>query len=254
MSRATFEVTFAPAEFEALKARDLGGTTCVVFDVLRATSTMAVALSNGAQAVIPVQSIPEALRLRQQQPSVLLAGERDGVRIPARLAQGVAFDLGNSPREFTPGKVRAKTIVMTTSNGTRAVRACAGAKRVLICSLLNLRATADFLAREDAAPLLLVCSGSVHEAAYEDALAAGALSELLAPLRARCIVADSALMALRLFAAESADLPAAFGRSRNGRRLLALDELRDDVAFCAQRNLLHLVAGMDREGRVRVMG
>jgi len=253
MSRATFEVTFAPAEFEALKARDLSRTTCVVFDVLRATSSMGMALSNGAQAVIPVESIPEALRLREQRPSVLLAGERNGVRIPADLAEGVAFDLGNSPREFTRDKVQARTIVMTTTNGTRAMRACAGAKRVLTCSFLNLRATADFLARQESTPLLLVCGGSVEEAAYEDALAAGALSDLLAPQRARSVVADSALMALRLFAYASAELPAALAQSRNGRRLLEIEALREDVAFCAQRDLLNLVAELGADGAVRVV-
>ena len=128
--KAALEVTFAPAEFEALKGRDLSRTTCVVFDVLRATSTMALALSNGEEAIIPVAGIAEALRLREEQPAMLLAGERDGVRIPASLAGGVDFDLGNSPREFTRDKVQGKTIVMTTTNGTRALRACAGARRV----------------------------------------------------------------------------------------------------------------------------
>jgi len=251
--KAALEVTFAPAEFEALKGRDLSRTTCVVFDVLRATSTMALSLSNGAEAIIPVAGIAEALRLREEQPAMLLAGERDGVRIPASLAGGVDFDLGNSPREFTRDKVQGKTIVMTTTNGTRALRACAGARRVLICSFLNLRATGQFLAKEGPSPLLLVCGGTVDKAAYEDVLGAGALSDLLWPQSSGAGVADSALMARRLFAAEAADLAAAFGRSRNGRRLLGLEELREDVAFCAQRDRVNLAAGMDREGRVRVL-
>jgi 2-phosphosulfolactate phosphatase len=251
--KPTLEVTFTPAEFEALKGRDLTGTTCAVFDVLRATSTMAMALSNGAEAIIPVSSIPEALRLRERQPAVLLAGERDGVRIPASLTGSIDFDLGNSPGEFTPEKVRGKTIVMTTTNGTRALRACAGARRVLICSFLNLRATAEFLAKQDPSPLLLVCGGTHEEAAYEDVLGAGALCNLLRPHLGDAVVADSALMASRLFAAESADLPAALGGSRNGRRLLGLDALRGDVALCAQRDRVNLAAGMDRDGKIAVL-
>jgi 2-phosphosulfolactate phosphatase len=251
--KATLEVTFAPAEFDALKGRDLSRTTCVVFDVLRATSTMAMALSNGAEAIVPVASIAEALRLRQQQPAILLAGERDGVRIPASLTGGIDFDLGNSPREFTRDKVQGKTIVMTTTNGTRALRACAGARRVLISSFLNLRATGDFLARERPSLLLLVCGGTVEEAAYEDVLGAGALSDLLWPDSSDTGVADSALIARRLFAAETADLAAAFGRSRNGRRLLGLEDLREDVACCAQRDRVNLAAGMDRDGKIRVL-
>jgi 2-phosphosulfolactate phosphatase len=252
--KATEEVTFTPAEFEALKGRDLRGTTCVVFDVLRATSSMAMALSHGAEAIVPVSTIAEALRLREQEPSILLAGERDGVRIRAGLTGGVDFDLGNSPREFTPARVREKTIVMTTTNGTRALRACAGARRVLVCSFLNLRATSEFLAREGPTPLLLVCGGTVEEAAYEDVLGAGALSELLRPRLGDAVVADSVLMARRLFDAEAPDLAAALGRSRNGRRLLGIEELREDVAFCAQPDRVNLAAGMDQDGRIRVLG
>src|SRR5216110_511568 len=96
------EVLFAPAEFTALGQRDLNETVCVVFDVLRATSSMATALGNGAEAIIPVADITEALAIRQRQPNVLLAGERNGVRIEANLTGSFPFDLGNSPREFTP--------------------------------------------------------------------------------------------------------------------------------------------------------
>ena len=252
--KATLEVTFTPAEFEALKGRDLSRTTCVVFDVLRATSTMAMALSNGAEAIIPAASIAEALRLRERQPAILLAGERNGVRIPASLTGSIDFDLGNSPREFTRDKVRGKTIAMTTTNGTRALRACAPARRVLICSFLNLRATAEYLAKEGPFPLLLVCGGTLEEAAYEDVLGAGALSELLwPPSSSDTGLADSVLMARRLFALETAALAAALGRSRNARRLLGLEGLREDVAFCAQRDLVNLAAGMDREGRITVL-
>src|SRR6266851_1491819 len=115
----TLEVLFAPAEFSALSQRDLSETVCVVFDVLRATSSIVTALGNGATAIVPVAEISEALAVRQKHPEVLLAGERDGLRIQANLTGSIAFDLGNSPREFTPDKVRGKTIAMTTTNGTR---------------------------------------------------------------------------------------------------------------------------------------
>ena len=94
---------------------------------------------------IPVREISEALAIRQKQPDVLLGGERDGVKIRAAQTGGVDFDLGNSPREYTPEKVRGKTIVSTTTNGTRALRACAGAQTVLAASFLNLAATAKFV-------------------------------------------------------------------------------------------------------------
>src|SRR5579871_1468891 len=104
----SLEVLFAPAEFAALRQRDLHETVCVVFDVLRATSTMMTALANGADSIVPVAEIDEAMVVRRRDARVLLAGERDGVRIRAHQTGGTEFDLGNSPREFTPEIVRGR--------------------------------------------------------------------------------------------------------------------------------------------------
>ena len=120
---STLEVLFTPADFIALADRDLSATTCVVFDVLRATSSMIMALANGAKAVIPVAEISEALAIREHDWDVLLAGERNGLRIRRGLTGSIDFDLGNSPREFTREKVLGRKIAMTTTNGTRALRA-----------------------------------------------------------------------------------------------------------------------------------
>ncbi len=248
----TLEVLFTPADFAALKQRDLSGTVCVVFDVLRATSTMVTALANGAGAIIPVEEILDALAIRRRQPAVLLAGERDGVRIQADLTGSVAFDLGNSPREFASDKVRGRTIAMTTTNGTRALRACAGAKTILIGSCLNLRSTAGFIEQTQPKDLLLICSGTHDQAALEDVLGSGALCDLIWPLYNGGKIADSALIARRVYQVEQGDLVAAFGRSRNGRRLLALPELREDVTFCARRDVFQLVATMSEDGLVVV--
>jgi len=97
---STLQVLFSPAEFAALPGWDLTRTTCVVFDVLRATSSMTTALFNGADAVYPVAEIPEALAFRKAHPQALLAGERNGVRIRADQTGEVDFDLGNSPRNL----------------------------------------------------------------------------------------------------------------------------------------------------------
>jgi 2-phosphosulfolactate phosphatase len=249
MSRK-IEVLFTPAEFRALRQRELRDAVCVVIDVLRATSTIVTALANGAQAVIPVEEISEALALRQKRPDVLLAGERDGLRIGAQLTGGVEFNLGNSPREFTAENVRGKTIVSTTTNGTRALRACAAARAVLVCSFLNLRATARHLETLQPEDLILVCSGTQEECALEDVLAAGALCDLLGQLCAPP-AADSVHIARTLFLGARNDLPGALRHSRNARRLLALPELRDDVAFCLQTDLFDLVAAADATGAIR---
>jgi 2-phosphosulfolactate phosphatase len=268
----------SPAELPALAKRDLRDTTCVVFDVLRATSTFVTALHNGAKAVTPVAEISEALAIRQKQPGVLLGGERDGVRIRAAQTGGIDFDLGNSPCEYTPEKVRGKTIVSTTTNGTRALRACAGAQTVLAASFLNLTATAQFIRQLRPAKVMLVCAGTREIIATEDVLAAGALAEMLVnepddqnlkvgravpcppPVESNVLVqqqshgahgvtrptlSDSVETALGAWRKAKSNLFAAVSDAENARRLLAIPELRDDVAFCLQRDKYPLVAQME---------
>jgi 2-phosphosulfolactate phosphatase len=247
----TIESILSPLELPALAGHDWRGTVCVVFDVLRATSAFITALNNGAADIIPVAEIAEAVALRKSNPRFLLAGERDGVRIRATQSGGINFDLGNSPREFTPDIVRGKTVVSTTTNGTRALRACAGAEIVLASSFLNLAATADFLHGKDFAKVLLICAGTHNDVALEDVLAAGAMIELLmADMDARPAVSDSSRIAHDLFVRLKPDLAAAIAASKNGRRLLSLPELRDDVAYCTQRDLFDLVALMCNTGRL----
>ena len=282
------DATLSPAELPALGGRDLRGTVCVVFDVLRATSTFVTALHNGAKAVIPVAEIAEALALRQKQPGVLLGGERDGVKIRAGQTGGGDFDLGNSPREYMPEMVRGKTIVSTTTNGTRALRACAGAKTVLAASFLNLTATAQFIRQLQPAQILLVCAGTRENMADEDVLAAGALCEILdAPLAPSLLGApasrrpvgslkpelagetpalpgtvprfegvrlnNSAETALGAWRKAKSNLLEAVSEAENARRLLAIPELRDDVAFCLQQDVFDLVATLGRDGAIRIL-
>jgi 2-phosphosulfolactate phosphatase len=249
-SHMNLHVILTPAELPALAGRDLRGTACVVFDILRATSTFVTALHHGATAIVPVSEIAEAVARRKKQPDVLLAGERNGVRISAALTGEMDFDLGNSPREFTPEKVHGKTIVSTTTNGTRALRACAQAKTVLAASFLNLAATADFLRGQQ--EIILVCSGTGTGTALEDVLAAGALVEKFMNGNApRPALSDAAEIARQTFARMETDLAPAIGSSQNGRRLRAIPGLCADVAFCAQRDVFNLVAAMDAEGRLR---
>jgi len=245
------EVLFTPADFEGLARRDLSRSTCVVLDILRATTSMTTALSNGAVAIIPVSDISEAVAIKKRRTDVLLAGERGGRRITADISGGIDFDLGNSPREFTSEKVRGRTIVMTTTNGTRALRACANAEHVLIGSFLNLRATVHWIRARLPSELLLICSGTFEQAALEDTLAAGALCEKLWPDYAGGQVADSAEIARRIYPLFQADLLGAMKHALNGRRLLNDPELRADVLYCVEREIVGFVAGLHPDGTIR---
>ena len=251
MTQPKLEVILSPAEFAALAQRDLSQAVCVVFDILRATTSMITALANGAEAIIPVAEISEALAIRQKSPNVLLAGERNGLRIRAELTGSIDFDLGNSPREFTSEKVQGKTIVMSTTNGTRALRACAGAKMILVSSFLNLRATTNWLRDKSPAHLILVCSGTCEEPALEDTLAVGAMCEKIWSSYAGGHVSDSAEIARRIYPLLQFNLIEAMKHSRNGRRLLSNPELRDDVYLCVQRETVAFVATLLPGGTVR---
>jgi 2-phosphosulfolactate phosphatase len=158
----------------------LCGGIAVVVDVLRATTVMVHALAAGCESVIPCGEIEEAKDAVARLPAgtAVLGGERGGLPIPG-------FDVGNSPREFTPEVCRGKTVIMTTTNGTRAILASLGAARVYIASFANLGATSDeiavpFLKRDHGQPVHIVCAGTEGFVSWEDSLLAGALVDAVA--------------------------------------------------------------------------
>lgn len=187
------DAVFTPA---GLNPGEVQGRTVFVIDILRATTTMCAALSHGARAIIPVASTEEALRLAQTIGStdVLLAGEKDCVRIPG-------FQLGNSPLEMTDSTVRGKTIVVTTSNGTKALLACQGASSVYPAAAVNLSLAAE-KARETLQTerhLLIVCAGRQGAFSLDDAYCAGRLvAAILGDRKPRRGLNDSALASLDL--------------------------------------------------------
>ena len=248
------EVCLSPADYQARAATGFGDAVCVVFDVLRATSVMVAGLANGAAGFVPAAHISEALALRLRHPDALLAGERDGLRIRALQSGGVEFDLGNSPREYTRQRVAGRTIISTTTNGTRALRACAAAHRVAVSCLLNLRATADWLAKQSTERVILVCAGTAEFPALEDIIGAGALCELLVTRCAGAELLDSAETASRVWVEARQDLFGAISGSQNGRRLMANAELWQDVEFCSRRDAHDLLALLGADGVVRRAG
>jgi len=226
----TIDVALNPAEIARLPQRDLSQTTCVVFDILRATSTMITALAHGAREIHPVRTIDEARELRAEHPRAMLGGERHGELIDG-------FDLGNSPLEYR--NIGPARIITTTTNGTIALRACEHAERVFVGALLNLGAVVEELRWDEPERLLLVCAGTFEDFALEDAVAAGLLA-LEFPDATLTDAAHAAVASARLFPTPLEALRA----SRNG-QVLASKGRSAEVEWCAQLSRYTVVGLMD---------
>jgi len=215
----------------------LAGTTAVVIDVLRATTTISAALANGADAILPCLDLDQARqRAEQISPRPLLGGERQGLKIDG-------FDLGNSPSEYGPDVVAGRQIVFTTTNGTRAMSAAADARRVLLGAFVNFSALLDVL-QEDSDPIHLICAGTDGEITQEDVLLAGALSAELVE-RGRQPANDAALTAIQAWQAiPGENLVRALEESRGGKNLLKLD-LQEDIDSAAEQDRWPAVGQLD---------
>jgi 2-phosphosulfolactate phosphatase len=224
------DVALEPAEIERLGTRDLGGTHCVVLDVLRATSAMVTGLAEGVEAICPVTTIEEALAMREGCPGVVLGGERHGDRIEG-------FEVGNSPFEYR--QLSGRKVVTTTTNGTVALRACGGARKVAVGAVLNLGAVTEWLRVEGPERLLVVCAGTFETLALEDVWAAGRLLEGFPGAD----WTDSARVALAVSGQWKDPLEALLA-SRNGRVLVGKGR-RAEVEWCATESLYPVVGEME---------
>jgi 2-phosphosulfolactate phosphatase len=210
------------------------GAHVAVVDVLRATTTIATALAGGAAGVIPVAEPQDAIALgnRLGRDRVLLCGERQSQRIEG-------FDLDNSPASFTPQAVEGKTLLLTTTNGTRALRAVATAASVRTAALVNRTAVADALAHENG-DVVIVCAGEVNGFALEDALGAGALVDTLLTLIGDVELCDGARAAALLYRAVAGRLADAVA-SADHAQSLAQKGFAGDVTRCAALDTLQIV-------------
>jgi 2-phosphosulfolactate phosphatase len=222
----------------------LEGGVAVMIDVLRASTMMVHALVAGCPQVIPCAEIDEARRTAAALPegTVILAGERQGLPIDG-------FDLGNSPGQCTREVCQGKTMVITTTNGTRALLACTQAEAVVLGSFVNFAATSQRLLHE-AKPIHLLCAGTEGRISYEDTLLAGAFAKHFRDLNMP-MGNDEAQIAAGLWARvedsiwfksskqsppeENNPLYHYLTRGQGGRRVLELG-LREDIADAAQLN------------------
>ena len=193
----------------------------IVVDVLRATSTIAQALASGYERVLCCAEIEEARALRASTADALVGGERTAVRIEG-------FDVGASPREFL--ERRASTLILTTTNGTRAILAAAArCDTVVLGSLLNLDAVAG-AARERGDDVAVLCAGFQGAFALDDAYCAGRIVQLLDADRSDAAIAAELLA--RSFPTTLAGLTA---------RTYGPPGLEEDIAYCARESVLDVV-------------
>lgn len=222
-----------------LPPSSLPGGLAVVVDILRASTTIVHSLAAGCRAIFPAAEIDEARRLADSLPAgkVLLAGERGGLPVSG-------FDLGNSPAEFTPERCAGLDLVLTTTNGTRALLGALDADRILVGAFVNFSALCEQVV-QDRRPLHLICAGSEGQVVLEDVLFAGAVVEAL---RAELEVSldDSSRLAWDAFENHGRALEGALEISHGGRHLTSLG-YGADIALAAVVDRFALVPELRRD-------
>jgi len=220
--------------------RSASGRAVAVIDVIRATTTMTMALHQGCAGVIPVRTLSEAKAVaRRLGGRALLGGERGAER-------ATGFDLGNSPAEYGRERVKGKTVVLTTTNGTRTFQAVSGAQAIVACSFLNVSAAAHWLAatRLD---ILIACAGRHGRFCLEDVVGGGMLIDRVLSVGDHPIeCTDAAKAAHQLFTNYRADLLGMLRGCQWGREIIRKG-FGTDLEICAHVDLTDIVPVMRKD-------
>lgn len=236
-SKPTLHTSLSPA---LLNLYELNNSVVVVIDVFRATSTIASALYNGARCVIPVDSVPKAIEISRSIGGIA-AGERDG-----QIADGLAH--GNSPLEYSREFIEDKTLVLTTTNGTRLLHMALerGADTIVSGSFPNLSSVCDFLLAEKK-DVVLGCAGWKDRFNLEDTLFAGAvISRVKEHFAIHC---DSSLMAESMYERYKDNLHEFAPKLTHYHRLVERFGLIEDIGFCLTPDIANVLP-VYKEGRL----
>jgi 2-phosphosulfolactate phosphatase len=235
--KPTLHTSLSPA---LLNLYDLNHSVVVVIDVFRATSTIASALFNGAKCVVPVDSVPKAIEISKNIDGIA-AGERDG-----KVADGLTH--GNSPLEYGRDFIENKTLVLTTTNGTRLLHMALerGADTIISGSFPNLSAVCTFLLSQNK-NVVLGCAGWKDRFNLEDTLFAGAVIEKVK--HHFTIHCDSSLMAETMYAKYKKNLPGFAPRLTHYHRLVERFGLIEDIKFCLTNDVANVLP-VYREGKL----
>lgn len=218
----------------SFKEEDVRDKMVVMIDVLRASSTMITALDNGAKGVIAVGDMDDASKISHNldAKSFLMSGEKDGMTI-----QG--YDLGNSPLEHTEEVVKGKTIILNTTNGTKAIKRCSLAKYIIVGSFLNLNAIVEYLKDADQ-EVLLVCAGWRGRLSLEDILCAGNIIYELCGGELTAEARDGAKVAFGLYEKFGDDIENSIKTSNYAVRLKDIVS-EDDLEYCCKRSITDIL-------------
>lgn len=221
------------------------GKTTVVIDILRATTTIAVALNNGAREVVPVGSVDFAMKLSGSVAGgqTLLCGERN-----TKMVEG--FNLGNSPREFTEEEVKGKSLVLYTTNGSKAIVKAKFSETLITASFNNLEAVVDYLNNMNQ-DVQILCAGSNGRYCIEDTACAGNLIRRIQEFNTDVELSDSAKSSLVIFDSFGQDLSKMLKDCEHG-KILIDNDFEKDLDFCAQLNNLNVVPVYD-SGVIKVV-
>jgi 2-phosphosulfolactate phosphatase len=219
------------------------GDLVIVIDVLRTTTTIISAISCGAKSIIPTETLKEAYQLHKRHPNYLLVGERNG-----RRPRG--FDFGNSPQELTSKEIRGKDLIITTTNGTKALTGSKQAKWVLSGAFLNTGAVAKKaveISDEQQVGVSFVLAGEEDRFSFEDFVCAGAIVERFP--RSHAYLLDETLAAMVAFKQIRSNLYENIAKGEHAKRLIELG-LRRDIEFSCQIDI-HDVIPLYANGRIR---
>ena len=224
MDKRNLQVCMTPALFDLYADKK---SIVVVVDVLRATSSMCIAFEQGVEKIIPVSTVEEALEYRNNGLDYILAAERNGAPVKS-------FDFGNSPQVYLDMDVKGRTVVMTTTNGTKSISIAKKDHDVAIGSLLNLDAIAKWLIAQDR-DVIVFCAGWKNKFNLEDTLFAGALSEQLVTSGLYDDSCDAVQASQVLWEKAKDDVYGFLENSSHRKRLAKLD-IDSDVHFCLKVN------------------
>jgi len=232
---SSIEICLTHEQLENYQHKD---KNVVVIDVLRATSTINTILFSGAKSVMPVETLDECIKLRDQ--GYIIMAERMGKKVEG-------FDFGNSPTKIEKSEFEGKDVGIATSNGTKAIVKTKGSHITLIGSFLNLSKIIEYINNSNN-DVLLVCSGWKGSTNLEDTLCAGAI---VAGLQNFEYDSDTVIIAKKLYEQSKGDILSLMQKSSHAKRLSGYDNVKD-IEFCSQVDTQEILPFFDKE-KIRLL-